>query len=260
MPTDRDPSTPLPSDDVRDLDGRAILVTGGTSGIGEATCRLLAKAGAKVIVHTHDEMREAEDIATQIGGMSLAGDVSDDADVVRLFDEAVTAHGPLYGLVCLAGTESNEPLHELTADGIDRVTGVNLRGTLLCAREGARRLSEGGRIVLTSSVVSDKPNPMDPVFGATKLATEQIAMSAAAALRDRGITVNAIRPGGIGGDDTRLDRAPDFVREGMGDLIGHPIEIARVVRFLLSDAAARITGQSILIDGGLSLGMPGNGS
>jgi len=243
------------------IDGKAALVTGAANGIGAAIARELANAGAIVY---------AADIAwsgpAPEGQLAVDLDVTD-RDAVRAVVERVTAErGALGLLVNNAGTMRARELFEYEDADWDAILSVNARGVFTCIQEGARAMSEtgGGAIVNVASVVGRDGRTFSPPYAASKAAVINLTRSTARLLADRGIRVNAVCPGLIDTDfNVRLGQqlgpaqgltAEEFVAKRAETVpigrIGQPEDVARVVRFLLSDDAAYVTGQALNVDGG----------
>jgi NAD(P)-dependent dehydrogenase (short-subunit alcohol dehydrogenase family) len=180
-----------------DLDGRVALVTGGASGIGAGVCRMLAGAGARVVVCDID-LAGASAVAEAIGGLALRCDVSVLADNEAAVAAAVQAFGGLDIVVLNAGVDSLA----LTLDRFDetvyrRAMGVNLDGVVfgLAAALPALRAGRGGRVVVLSSLAGLAPVPMDPIYAANKAAVVNLVRSLGPGMAAQGIAVNAICPG-----------------------------------------------------------------
>ena len=240
------------------LDGRKALVTGGGSGIGRATCRRIAEEGGRV--HVLDlEGDSAEIVAKEIGGTSSAVDVSDADAVARAVHAAADAMGGLDILFNNAGTSFFGPLHDYTPEGWSRILDVNLTGVFNGIRAAAPLMRDagGGAIVNTASISGVRPASGEAPYAAAKAGI--VALSAVAAMEYAPtVRVNAVSPGMIATKLTEPlqafpDRVEQFIEKTPLRRIGTPEEIADVVVFLCSDLARFVTGQNIVIDGGMTL-------
>lgn len=249
-----------------DFSGRTVLVTGAASGIGAATAALLAAQGARMAVLID---RDAERLAgTEVGceAEKLAGDVADPA-----FWDGIAGHLPAIDhAVINAGIAAGAPIGVMGFDEWRDVLRVNLDGAFLSLKAVLARMRDGGSVVLTASVAGVKAEPGTAAYGCSKAGVIQLARVAAKECAPRGIRVNAVAPGGV--DTPIWDQTPfftDLVREHGGDRdaamdamakMATPLgryatapEIAGQIAFLLSDAAATITGTVLVSDGGYSL-------
>jgi NAD(P)-dependent dehydrogenase (short-subunit alcohol dehydrogenase family) len=245
---------------------KILIVTGGSRGIGAATARLAAKEGYTVCL-TFLRSREAanavvRDIA-EAGGraMSIAADVSREADVVRLFEHVDSDLGPVSALVNNAGIlEQQMRVEDMDAERLARVFSTNIIGSFLCAREAVRRMStrrggNGGVIVNLSSMAARLGSPNEYVdYAASKGAIDTFTLGLAKEVAAEGIRVNAVRPGLIysdihaaGGMPDRVDRLKHTVPMQRG---GYPEEVARAILWLLSDGASYSTGTFVDVAGG----------
>jgi len=255
------------------LRGKNVLVTGGSSGIGQAIAVRFAEFGANVAVNylrSPDEARDTEEqvhaCAAKVKQMGVrdvlvGGDVSDEDDVVRMVGEAVEGLGGLDILVNNAGIQISRPTEELSSADFDRVVAVNLRGAFLCAREAIRQFlddEKAGAIVNVSSVHQLIPKPGYLGYSTSKGGMMNLTRTLALEYASRGIRVNGLGPGAT---VTPINRAwidDPAKREQVEAHIpmqraGEADEMAGVTCFLASDMAAYITGQTIFVDGGLTL-------
>lgn len=245
---------------------KVILITGGSRGIGAATVLLAAKQGYAVCINymrnENAALRLLEQIKMQGGrAMTIAGDVSVEADVMRLFNTVDESFGQLTALVNNAGILGKPSLvKDMSAERIQHVFATNVLGSFLCAREAVRRMStknngKGGAIVNLSSAAARHGSPSEYVdYAATKGAIDTMTIGLAREVAAEGIRVNAVRPGIIdtdihasGGEPGRVERMKDQIPMKRG---GEPMEVAKAILWLLSDEASYITGTVIDVTGG----------
>jgi meso-butanediol dehydrogenase / (S,S)-butanediol dehydrogenase / diacetyl reductase len=241
------------------LEGHRALVTGGGSGIGRATCRRMTEEGARVAVVDVDEA-SAKAVAADIGGAAYGVDVGD-LDAFRgVVDAAAEELGGLSIIYNNAGTSAFNRLHELDPTEWDRVLRVNLTGVWAGIRAAVPHLraNGGGSIVSTASISGTRPAAGEGPYSASKAAVA--ALTASAALEyGPAIRVNAVSPGMIRTTMTApwFEYMPDqeerFVKGTPVGRVGEPEDIADVVVFLCSDLARFVTGQNLVVDGGLTL-------
>ncbi|MGO2385993.1 MAG: SDR family oxidoreductase [Psychrobacter sp.] len=243
------------------LKNKVAIVTGSSKGIGAQIAMLLAESGAKTVINYANDDAAANDIVNQIkeaGSEAIAvqADVSDSQQVAALFDATINAFGKPDILVNSAGIMDNKPIAETTDEDFDRTFAVNAKGTFNTLREAATKLNDGGRIVNLSSTTTRMMLPTYGIYCATKGAVEQLTRVFAKEIGERGITVNAVSPGPT---DTELfnQGKSDETIEKLASMsafnrIGEPVDIARVVAFLVSEEAAWITGQNIGANGGVA--------
>lgn len=243
------------------LQGKVAIVTGSSRGIGRAIAERLAQDGATVVVDYSHSADKAEEVVSTIeaaGGKAIAiqADMSQVADIRRLFQETIDRFSKIDILVNNAGTSLFKPLAETTEEEFDKQFALNARGTFFALQEAAKRLSSGGRIVNISTGGTVKGGANFAAYVGSKSAMEGFGMCLAHELGERGITVNAVLPG-VTETDMNLDTLPEEARQAMiaqtplGRL-GKPADIADVVAFLVSDQARWITGRNIPVDGGLA--------
>jgi glucose 1-dehydrogenase len=255
------------------LKGKGVLVTGGTSGIGQAIAVRFAQYGANVAINYLRRPDEASDTEQQVQACVsnvrqegvrealVRGDVSREEEVVRMVGQAIGELGGLDVLINNAGIQISRPSDELSSTDFDKVLAVNVRGAFLCAREAIRHfLAEGkpGVIINVSSVHQLIPKPDYLGYSVSKGGMQNLTRTLALEYADRGIRVNGIGPGAT---VTPINRAwidDPIKREQVESHIpmrraGTADEMGAVACFLASDDAAYITGQTIFVDGGLTL-------
>ena len=258
---------------LRGLEGKNVLVTGGSSGIGQAIAVRFAEYGANVAINYLRQPEEATGTEEQVHAcvrnvqrtgvrdVLVGGDVSNEDDVVRMVGEAAEALGGIDVLVNNAGIQISRPTEELSSADFDKVLAVNLRGSFLCAREAIRHFlgdEKAGSIVNISSVHQIIPKPGYLGYSASKGGMQNLTRTLALEYAARGIRVNGVGPGAT---VTPINRAwiddPEKRRQVEEHIpmqrAGDADEMAGVTCFLASDDAAYITGQTIFVDGGLTL-------
>ncbi|KAI0483286.1 short chain dehydrogenase [Xylariaceae sp. FL0804] len=252
------------------LDGKVALVTGAGRGIGREMALELGRRGAKVIVNYANSSSSAEEVVAAIkkGGsdaVAIKANVSDVAQIVRLFDEASKAFGKLDVVCSNSGVVSFGHVKDVTPEEFDRVFAINTRGQFFVAREAYKHLERGGRLVLMGSITGQaKGVPKHAVYSGSKGTIETFVRCMAIDFGDKQITVNAVAPGGIKTDmyhqvcreyipdgETKTDEEVDEYACTWSPLnrVGLPIDIARVVCFLASNDGGWINGKVIGIDG-----------
>lgn len=243
-----------------------IIITGSGRGIGAATARLAAQRGYAVCVNYAEQADRANAVVEEIrqgGGQAIAvrADVSDEAAVAAMFEQAATELGPLTALVCNAAITSRiGRLADLETADLRRVVDINLTGTILCCREAVRCMStamggSGGRIVNVSSRAGHYGAPGEYVhYAATKAGIEAFSFGLAGEVGGEGIRVNCVSPGIIeteihaaSGDAGRLQR---IARNVPQQRAGQPEEVAAAVLWLLSDEASYCNGTVLSVSGG----------
>jgi 3-oxoacyl-[acyl-carrier protein] reductase len=240
------------------LDGKVALVTGGSRGIGAAISRELAKAGAKVALNYRAGQEAADEVAGEIGGLAVRADVSKPEEVQALIERVEGELGDIDALVNNAGVTRDTLIARMTDDDWQTVIDTNLRGTFNTSRAVSRKMlrRRAGSIVNLSSVVGVHGNPGQANYAASKAGIIGLTKALARELGSRGVRVNAIAPGYISTEltDVLNDEQRGLILQNtpLGRL-GEPEDVARAVRFLCSDEAAFITGEVLLVDGGLGM-------
>jgi 3-oxoacyl-[acyl-carrier protein] reductase len=236
------------------LEGRTALVTGGSRGIGRAIAAELADGGAQVVIGYRSGAEEAKEVAGEIGGRAVQADVSNPEDAKRLVAEA----GEVDILVNNAGVTRDGLLARMSDEDWHTVLDTNLGGTFNTCRAVTRGMMKrrAGAIVNVSSVVGVHGNPGQTNYSASKAGIIGFTKALARELGSRGVRANVVAPGYI---STRLtNELPEELQQAMlantplGRL-GDPEDVAGAVRFLCSDAAAFVTGEVLLVDGGLGM-------
>ena len=248
--------------------GQVALITGASRGIGQALALSLARGGAAIVINYKKNADLAEKTRAEVeqaGGhaITVAADVEQPEEIDKLFEAAAAEYGRLDFFVCNAAASSFKPIMELKQHHLDRSFAMNVRAFVLGAQRAVPLMDRGGRIVVLSSYGSIRAYPTYANLGAGKAAVEAWVRYMAAEFAPRGINVNGVNGGIIESDssdyfynvpgmapmDTVLSKIPKRRK-------GTVQEVADAVEFLLSGASAYITGQTLVVDGGLSVVAP----
>jgi glucose 1-dehydrogenase len=255
------------------LSGQVALVTGANSGIGEGVALALGEAGASVIVNYVTKPETAQAVVDKIKGfgskaVALQADVSNEAQVIKMFEQAIKEFGTLDILVNNAGLQKDAKFDKMTLDQWNTVININLTGQFLCAREAIKeflrrgvvpsRSAAAGKIICMSSVHEIIPWAGHVNYASSKGAIRMFMQSLAQEYGDRLIRVNSICPGAI---QTPINTDAWATKEAYDSLmtlipynrIGTPADIGKLAVFLASDDSDYITGASIFIDGGMTV-------
>ncbi len=243
------------------LKGKTALVTGASRGIGRAIAIELASNGAKVAVNYAGSEQKANDVVTEIkqaGGEAFAiqGNVSDNDSVTSMVKTVLNEFGQLDILVNNAGITRDNLIMRMKEEEFDEVIQTNLKGVFLMTKAVTRQMmrQKSGKIINVASIVGVSGNAGQANYVAAKAGVIGLTKTTAKELASRNILVNAVAPGFIATDMT--DKLPEDAKQAMYDLIplnrlGKPEDVANVVRFLASDDANYMTGQTLHIDGGM---------
>jgi NAD(P)-dependent dehydrogenase (short-subunit alcohol dehydrogenase family) len=237
------------------LEGKTAVITGGNSGIGLATAQRFVQEGAFVFI-TGRRQNELDKAVKQIGKnvMGVQGDVSNLADLDRVYETVKQQKGRIDVLFANAGIFENASLGSITEEHFDKIFSVNVKGVLFTVQKALPLFQDGGSIILIASVAGSKGFEGSTVYSATKAAIRSFARSWTVDLKNRKIRVNAISPGVI---ETPMSAElseqlkTNIVSMAPLGRMGRPDEIARVVAFLASDDSSYITGIELFVDGGL---------
>ena len=242
------------------------LITGASRGIGAATAKLLAQQGYDICINYRSDAQAAQQVVDTViaqgqKAIAVKADISQESDVLRLFEQTDQQLGTLTALVNNAGIlKPQSRVADLTAERINQLLTTNVTGYFLCCREAVKRMStkqsgQGGAIVNVSSVAARTGSPNEYVdYAATKGAIDTLTTGLSLEVADEGIRVNGVRPGFIytdmhtdGGEPGRVDRLSPVIPMKRG---GQPEEVAQAIAWLLSDAASYTTGSFIDLAGG----------
>ena len=244
------------------LKGKVAVITGGNSGIGLATAQQFVSDGAYVFI-TGRRQSELDSAATQIGKNNVTavqGDVSNLADLDRLYATVKKQKGQINVLFANAGTIGAAPLGEISEEHFDKTFGINVKGLLFTVQKALPLFQDGGSIILNASVAASKGFEATSVYSATKAAIRSFARTWTADLKQRKIRVNTISPGRIdtpifngvlNEEQTNQFNATIVANVPLGRM-GNPDEVAKAASFLASDDSSYITGTELSVDGGLA--------
>jgi len=244
------------------LNGKTVLITGGTTGIGLETAKLLSGEGAKVIV-TGVNAERIEEARKVLGEdvLVVAADLRKSRDLDNVIETVKDRFGKLDILFANAGVGTVAPLDAVTEEQIDNQFSINFKGIFFTVQNAAPLMGKGGSIVLTTSFLNEVGAPGFSILSATKAAVRSLARTLGAELAPRGIRVNAISPGPIattfhsklGLTDAQLGEAAASIQASIPlGRFGEAAEIAKAVLFLSSDESSFMTGTELVADGGLS--------
>lgn len=246
-----------------DVSNQVAVVTGGSRGIGRATCIQLAKAGAHVVINyvgNEGAAKETQKQCEQYGvqAVLVQGNVALEADVDRLFEEALKINGRIDILVNNAGITKDNILLRMKTEEFDDVINVNLKGAFLCMKKASRIMLKQryGRIINLSSVVGLRGNIGQLNYAASKAGVIGMTKSLAKELAARNVTVNVIAPGMIATEMT--EEIADAAKEAILSTIpmgkpGEAEDVANAIVFFASKEAAYLTGQVLCVDGGMAV-------
>ncbi|MFD1913967.1 SDR family NAD(P)-dependent oxidoreductase [Halodurantibacterium flavum] len=239
------------------FDDKVVVITGGTDGIGLATAKAFASAGALVYITGRSEMRlDAAVAEIGNGAVGIQGDVSNHAHLDRLYSRIRRDHGRVDVVYANAGVSESAPVDEIEDDHFDRLFDINVKGTVYTVQKALPLMSAGGSIVLAGSGAGSKGFANLSVYSATKAAIRSFARTWTTDLKDRGIRVNVVSPGMVltpamrtylqnnSGAEEWMKGAIPFGRLAEAD------EVTKAVMFLASDESSFVGGAELMVDGG----------
>ena len=243
------------------LENKVTVITGGNSGIGLATAKLLHKEGAKVVI-TGRRLNVVEAAAKEIGdgAVGITTDTSNMTDIDNLYQEIEKLHGKIDVLFLNAGVATFSPVEYVTEEMFDNQFNINVKGLYFNVQRALPLMKSGGSIILTTSAADQTGSPNTSVYAASKAAVRSLARTLSGELLERGIRVNSVAPGPIdtpifdklGMPEEMLDQAKEQFT-GMVPMkrFGTPEELATGVLFLASDDSSFVAGIDLPVDGGL---------
>ncbi|WP_368654782.1 3-oxoacyl-[acyl-carrier-protein] reductase [Ornithinibacillus sp. 4-3] len=243
------------------LTGKTALVTGASRGIGRAIALELASQGANIAVNYAGNEAKAEEVVKEaeklgVKAIKIQANVAQDDEVQAMIKSVIKEFGSLDILVNNAGVTKDNLLMRMKEEEFDQVIDINLKGVFLCTKAVTRQMMKqrAGKIINVASIVGVSGNPGQANYVAAKAGVIGMTKSVALELASRNVHVNAVAPGFIATDMT--DALTEEQQKAIMDLVplakfGQPEDVAKVVRFLASDDANYITGQTIHIDGGM---------
>ncbi|WP_371371873.1 SDR family oxidoreductase [Sporomusa aerivorans] len=241
------------------LTGKVALVTGASRGIGRTIAQELARNGAQVVINYAQNGEQAAQVVAGIkaqGGDALAvqADISQVAEVERLFKKTLDAYGRIDILVNNAGIMITKAITDITESDFDKIFAVNVKGTYFACQQAARFMAAKGRIINFSTSVAGQMFPMYSVYAGTKGAVEQFTRQLAKEFGPKGITINAVAPGPVNTELFTVGKTKEQIEalskmNALGRL-GETTDIVKVILFLASEDSQWLTGQTIRVNGG----------
>jgi 3-oxoacyl-[acyl-carrier protein] reductase len=240
---------------------KSVIVTGASGGIGRVVAARLARDGYAVVVNYAGNPGKADEVVAELraagaSAVAVQGDVSNPADVARLFGASIETFGRLDAVVHCAGMMPVFPIAAAEVEKFDQVIAVNLRGTFLVLAQAAEHLTAGGRIIAFSSSVLAKSFPGYGAYAASKGGVEALMRVLANELRGRNITVNVVAPGPI---PTELflkgkseERINEFIKMAPLERLGQPDDVAAAVSFLAGPDGGWVNAQVLRVNGGFA--------
>lgn len=244
------------------LDNKIAVITGGNSGIGFSTAKTFIDQGAKVAIFGRDQ-KTLDDAVETLGtnAIGIQGDVTNDDDLKKLFDDTQSRFGKIDIVFANAGVADFMPLEAITDEHIDKVFGINVKGTLKTVQLSLGALNDNASIILTTSDINKLGVAGSSIYAASKAAIRSMARTFSRELLERGIRVNAVAPGPVSTPIFGRMGLPEEVAEGIeGEFTslvplaraGKPSEIANAALFLASSESSYMVGAELVVDGGLT--------
>lgn len=241
------------------FEGKVVVITGGSDGIGLASAQRFAEEGARVYI-TARRQEVLDQAISQIGhgAVGVQGDVTDVADLTKLYDRVARDHGRVDVVFANAGMHQPIPLETLDEAHFDATFGLNVKGLVFTVQKALPLMAAGGVIVLNGSIAGSKAYPGQSLYNASKAAVRSFARSWTVDLKDRGIRVNVVSPGAT---ETKLmrgyfDAAPEAEAEVIKGVplgrLGHLEDVANAVLFLASSESSFVAGHELFVDGGVA--------
>ena len=245
------------------LDGKTVLITGGSSGIGLASAKLFLEHGARLAITGRDPdglARVREELGSDV--LTIRSDTANLAEIASLMQQVERRFTRLDVLFVNAAIATAAPVDLVSETQFDDIMGINFKGAFFTIQKALPLLSGAASIIVTTSIANQLGSPNFSVYGASKAALRSLVQSLALELISRGIRINAISPGPIATPIFDRFGLPPAVADGIKTEIaqkspskrfGLPSEVAKVALFLASDDAAYVVGEEIVVDGGMSL-------
>lgn len=246
------------------LSGKTALITGGTTGIGLATAKLFIEEGARVAISGQDQSR-VDAAAEEIGadGLAIRADMLSPSDIDAMIAQVKDRFGGLDIVFANAGVAKFAPYAAVDDAMIDELIGVNIKGVFFTIQKAVPIMRDSGAIVVTTSINNRIGTAGASFYAASKAAARSLVRTLAVELADRGIRVNAVSPGPVttpifgkvGLTEQQLEDVVDRMKARMPlGRIGRPEEIAKAVLYLAGDDSSFMTGEEVIVDGGLTQG------
>lgn len=245
------------------LEGKTVLITGGTSGIGLATAKLFSDEGARVAI-TGRNAESLDRAQTELGSEALVirSDAGNMLEIASLMEQIQARFGKLDVLFINAGVATAAPVEHVSEAQFDEIMGVNFKGVFFTIQKALPLFSECASVIVTTSITNQLGSPNFSVYGASKAALRSLVKSLGLELIGRGVRINAISPGpiatpmfdrfGLPGEMVHAIKS-EIERKSPSKRFGATDEIAKTALFLASDDSAYVVGEEIVVDGGMSL-------